>query len=149
MTSMSGIAGADTTVDHTVTNQVVADGLKWELSFDQKELRARKPVRGRLRVSGPDGVGRRDLEPFMESFIHFAGFYEDRQTVLHLHPVGAPVVDATARGGPDIEFVLFAPRAGFVRLFAQAKVNGVDKVGAFGIRIGPWDGTEVICAPTR
>jgi len=149
MTSMSGVVAGDTRVNQSETNCVVSDGLVWKLSFEEKEIWARRPAHGQLQVTHLDGSPCRELEPWMESFVHFAGFYEDRQTVLHLHPSGSPVLETTARGGPEIKFVLFAPRAGFVRLFAEGRINKESKTGSFGLRIGPWDGTEVICAPSK
>ncbi len=119
--------------------QLVAerDGLRGEIIFKQAELRAGQPVAARLRITKNDGAPVEDLEPFMAAFAHFAGFHEDRQTVLHLHPKGLAVTNAAARGGPELEFTFFSHKAGFVRLFAQVQRGGVATVLPFGVNVAP------------
>jgi hypothetical protein len=63
------------------------------------------------------------------------GFHEDCKTVLHIHAKGAPVLNPNERGGPELEFRLYAPKPGFVRLFAQVQIGGVSRFAPFGIRI--------------
>ena len=71
----------------------------------------------------------------MAAFAHFAGFHEDRRSVLHFHPKGPPVRNEKARGGPDLEFIFFAPQPGFVRLFAQVRIDGVPKFAPFTVSV--------------
>ena len=54
-----------------------------------------------------------------------------------LHRKGALVTDPAARSGPEIEFQMFPPQSGFVRLFAQVQVGGVSKYAPFGLRVSP------------
>ena len=122
-------------IDRTETNQVVVEGLRFQLSFAEEKLRAGRPVLGRLQITRTDGTPFTQLEPFMDVFAHLVGFYEDGQTVLHLHPQGPLVTSPNARGGPDLEFQLYALKPGFVRLFAQVQVNGVSQFAPFGLRI--------------
>lgn len=124
-------------VDRTLTNRALVDGLTFELSFSGDRLRTGRPALGRLRITGADGNPFAQLEPLMQAFVHLVGFHEDRRTVLHLHPKGAVVTDASMRGGPEIEFQLFPPQAGFVRLFAQVQVGGASKYAPFGVRVWP------------
>jgi hypothetical protein len=123
--------------DRTTTNRAVVDGLTFELSFTTDKLRTGRPAPGKLRITGPEGKPFTQLEPLMNAFVHLVGFHEDRKTVLHLHPKGALVTDTAARGGPEIEFQMFPPQSGFVRLFAQVQVGGVSKYAPFGLRIVP------------
>lgn len=123
-------------VNRIVTNKVAIDGLNYELVFASETLAARKPIQGRLHITRTDGTTSMSLEPLMGAFAHFAGFYDDRKTILHLHPKGVPVSD-TERSKLDIEFIFYAPRQGFVRIFAQVQIGGVSKFAAFGLDVLP------------
>ena len=132
--TIAGGISAEAAVIKTVTNQVVVDGLTFQLSFDGA-LAAGKPVNGRLRVLRSDETGFDQLEPIMNSFAHLAGFHEDRKTVLHLHPKGQAVTDEKARGGPELEFVFYGAQSGFVRLFVQVQIDGRSKFAPFGLEV--------------
>ena len=94
-----------------------------------------KPISARLRVTFADGTGFTRLEPVMATFAHLVGFYEDYQTVLHMHPKGPAITKPGTFGGPDLDFQIFATKAGFVRLFAQVQIAGVQPFAPFGIQI--------------
>lgn len=119
--------------DREIRTRTAVDGLMFELAFDQPRLLAAKPIHGRLRVSTADGSGFNQLEPFMAAYAHLVGFHEDLRTVLHFHPKGRPVLNEKARGGPELEFMLYASQPGFVRLFAQVQIEGVPKFAPFGL----------------
>lgn len=123
--------------NRTVSYKTTADGLNYELIVDETPIRVGKSVHARLRVTSPDGNGFAQLEPIMATFAHLVGFNEDYQTVLHLHPKGPPVLDANARGGPDLEFQIYAMQPGFVRLFAQVQIGGQSHFAPFGINVAP------------
>jgi hypothetical protein len=114
-----------------------ADGLHFELSLTQPVLKLGKPTDARLRVTRPDGSGFDQLEPVMAAFAHLVGFNEDKETVLHLHPMGAPITGAMERGGPQLDFKIYATKPGFVRLFAQVQIGGRQVFVPFGIWVPP------------
>jgi hypothetical protein len=121
--------------NQTPSSSAVVDGLTYQLRFDQAEVRAGKPVNGRLRVTRPDGGGFDQLEPVMAAFAHFVGFHEDRRSVVHFHPKGLPVLNDKARGGPELEFIFFVAQPGFVRLFAQVQIGGEQKFAPFNVMV--------------
>ena len=45
-------------------------------------------------------------------------------TVVHLHPTGGDVLNPDMRGGPTLGFILFATKAGFIRLYCQVSIGG-------------------------
>jgi hypothetical protein len=137
MARISGPGASEPVIRRVTSTNSIVDNLAYQLSFDRAEIGAARPVEGRLRISRLDGTPFTGLEPIMETFAHLVGFYEDHQTVLHIHPKGKLITDPKARGGPEIEFQLFAPRSGFVRLFAQVQVEGVSRFAPFGIMVGP------------
>jgi hypothetical protein len=123
--------------NQTLSTQSTVDGLNYELFLDQPTIHVAKPVRARLRITTREGKPFTALEPIMATFAHIVGFNEDFHTVLHIHPNGAPVLDANARGGPELEFQIYALQPGFVRLFAQVQVGGQSHFAPFGIEVVP------------
>lgn len=71
----------------------------------------------------------------MATFAHIVGFNEDYQTVLHMHPTGAAVLDPQARGGPELKFQIYSLKPGFYRLFGQVQIGGESRFAPFGITI--------------
>jgi hypothetical protein len=149
MTSMAGAVDSSPTVSRVVTNATTAGGLRFELVFEQKPLVASRPVTARLKVQQRDGAPFAQLEPVMESFTHLVGFCEERQSALHFHPKGAVVTNPEARGGPELEFVFYAPRAGFIKLFAQVQVKGASIMAPFGVVVLDPNSPEALCAPAK
>jgi hypothetical protein len=126
-----------TLTNKSLNSTATVDGLKYELVLSSSKIRTGYPVEGKLRISNPDGSGFKKLEPIMATFAHLVGFNEDYKTVLHLHPKGAPITDANARGGPELEFQFYALQPGFVRLFAQVQIGGQSKFAPFGVVVTP------------
>ena len=115
----------------------VVDGLRYELSFDNKgrPLRVGETVTGRLSVSRADGQPFAQLEPIMGAYAHLVGFAEDIRTVVHLHPMGAEPKRPEDRGGPTLEFKFYPPVAGFVRFYSQVSVGGTSRFARFGVTV--------------
>lgn len=120
-----------------VNSKVTVDGLNYELIIPQKTIQVGRPALARLRITTAEGKGFTELEPLMNAFAHLVGFNEDYKTVIHMHPKGPPVLDPAARGGPELEFSIYAPRSGFVRLFAQVQIEGRSRFVPFGMQIAP------------
>ncbi len=114
-----------------------AGGLHFELILGQPQVKAGEPVLAKLRVTKPDGSGFDRLEPVMEAFAHLVGFNEDKETVLHMHPSGAPLKTGNERGGPELDFKIYASKPGFVRLFAQVQVDGRPVFVPFQLEVMP------------
>jgi hypothetical protein len=130
------------TAGEPLTNRAVnfkanVDGLSYEFIFPQNAIRVGQPVRLRLRITSVDGKGFTQLEPLMSTFAHLVGFNQDYKTVMHLHPKGAPILDPTARGGPELEFQIYPLQPGFVRLFAQVQIDGRSHFAPFDLQILP------------
>ncbi len=123
--------------DRATRLKSTVDGLSYELIPDAKTVQVGKPTPIKLRITDADGKGFTQLEPTMASFTHMVGFNEDQQNVLHLHPKGPPATDPSARGGPELDFLLYALRPGFVRLFAQVQIGGKPVFVPFGLQVEP------------
>ena len=137
LADLPGLGPASGLNDRASTARGRVDGFEYELTFNTPVIKAGVVALGRLRVTGPDGRGFEHLESLMGAYAHLVGFHEDYQTVLHLHPRGAPAPGSNARGGPELEFQLFAIKPGFYRLFAQVQIGGISRFAPFGIQVVP------------
>ena len=117
-----------------------AGGLTFTLTFAGGVTnlpRAQTACGMEITITGADGRPMKQLEPLMNAFAHLVGFYDDFQTVVHLHPGGGDILDAEARGGPTLPFTFFPPRAGFIRLYCQVQVNGESVFAPFNVNVEP------------
>jgi hypothetical protein len=134
---LPAVAGGLPLTNRAVIHKTTVDGLHYEVKFDDSEIRVGYPAMAKLRITNHDGTGFNKLEPVMATFAHIVGFNEDGKTVLHMHPKGKPVTNAHERGGPELEFQIYALQPGFVRLYAQVQIGGVSKFAPFGINVVP------------
>ncbi len=110
------------------------DDLTYTLSFDRDRLIRGEPITGKIHITQTtDGQPFTKLEPVMGVFAHLVGFYDDRETIMHIHPSGPDPVPADSHGGPDLEFQFIPMKAGFVRLYAQVQIGGVNKFAPFSV----------------
>ena len=135
---MFGPGVGEPITEKTPTLTRTLDGLLYELKFDQREIHAGQPAKGRLRVSkAKHHKPFRELEPLMGAFAHLVAFNEDRETVVHIHPIGTKLLSVEDRGGPDLEFHLYVTKPGFYRFFAQVQIGGASKFVPFGLLVLP------------
>lgn len=134
VTNIASRQPGDQARDTSVKLRSDVDHLRFELSLDGP-LRVGQPGHGKLVVTDALGQPFQALEPLMGTFAHLVGFNEDYKTVLHTHPRTAGVLKPEDRGGPQLEFQLYATQPGFYRLFAQVQVQGVSRYAAFGVNI--------------
>lgn len=120
-------------IDKATSMTAIVDGYTFTLALDG-EPRAGAPVMGSVTVS-KDGQAFNGLEPVMGAFAHVVGFTEDYNSVLHVHPMGKEPTSDTERGGPKLEFHIEPEKAGFVKLFAQVRIDGKDIFAPFGITV--------------
>ncbi|KTD48474.1 hypothetical protein Lrub_0825 [Legionella rubrilucens] len=111
------------------------EGFHFALSFDPPQVRAGQAAMGKMVVTDNQGKPVTSLEPVMGAFAHLVGFDDDFKTVIHIHPMGKEPANPGDRGGPALEFHLEAEKAGFIKLFAQVKINGRELYVPFGIRV--------------
>lgn len=123
--------------DTSVQLRAEVEGLRFELVPDAPPFRAGEPMRVKLRVSDASGKPFAGLEPVMDAFAHIVGFADDYMTVLHTHPKSAGPLKAGQRGGPELEFQLYATRQGFYRFFVQVQVGGSQRFAPFGLQVAP------------
>jgi hypothetical protein len=100
-------------------------------------IKARDPTGAMAANVTRDGKEFNQLEPVMGAFAHLVGFNEDAETVLHMHPTGGALLQESDRGGPVLNFKIYASKAGFTRLFAQVQIDGRQVFAPFNVQVLP------------
>jgi hypothetical protein len=111
-------------------------GYRFALEFEKPTIQALDTVRGKVRVTGPDGRPCNELQVVMGAFGHFVGF-RNYSSVLHMHPLGAALEDPAALGGPNLDFYFRAQEPGLIRLFTQVRVGDRELFPRFVVRVEP------------
>ncbi len=75
------------------------------------------------------------LEPVMGAFAHMVGFYDDYQTIAHIHPMGKEPVSNAERGGPTLRFHIEPTQTGYLKLFAQVQINQKQIFAPFTVKV--------------
>jgi hypothetical protein len=120
-------------IEKKMNNEVVVDGYRFALKLPP--LRVGEAAMGTVTVADKDGKPVTALEPVLGAFAHIVGFYDDNVTVAHMHPMGAEPKDANDRGGPVLTFHAEPSRAGYLKLFAQVKIDGKTIFAPFGVEV--------------
>jgi len=137
MTDITSTDKSEPITDRKVKMSVVVEGLKYEINFENSELKAGEAVLGKLKITSQNGKTFSQLEPIMGAYAHIVGFSEDYQTIAHIHPMGEEPTKSTDRGMGELEFHLIPSKSGLMRLFAQVQINGTDKYAPFTLNIKP------------
>jgi hypothetical protein len=117
-----------------------ADGYQFAITLvggNHVPIKARQARRMSITITSADGKPVTTLEPFLNAFAHLVGFYGDHETVIHLHPTGGDILNPDLRGGPSLGFVLFPPKAGFIRLYCQVSIQGKILFAPFSVNVQP------------
>ena len=120
-------------MESALNSTTSVDGMDFQISFD-RPLRVGQPVTGKVKIS-KDGKPFDQLQPVMGAYAHVVGFYEDFDTVAHVHPIGPEPKRVTDRGGPEIEFHLNPQAPGYLKLFVQTQIDGNEVYAPFTVRI--------------
>jgi hypothetical protein len=135
---LPGTGKADAIGSRSGRYTTTVDGLNFRLTFAEGALPRNQQVRAmKIEVSDTNGEPVRRLEPLMNAFAHLVGFYDDYQTVVHIHPEGGDILRDDLRGGPLMSFKFYPPRAGFLRLFCQVVVDGKTIFAPFNVNVAP------------
>lgn len=131
---------AESVVEKSECLTSVVEGFVFSLAFAKSgpgSLVANQTCRLGISVRDLEGKPVTRLEPVMNAFAHLVGFYEDYQTVVHIHPTGGDILNPTFRGGPALGFLFYPPKPGFLRLYIQACVDGKMLFAPFSVSVSP------------
>jgi len=90
-----------------------------------------------ITVTDPQRQPVKTLEPLMNAFAHLVGFYDDYQTVVHIHPSGGDILNPELRGGPSLAFQFYPPKTGFLRLYCQVHIGSKMLFAPFDVNVAP------------
>jgi len=122
-------------IDRTPSTVFENDNFRFLLEMDGPTLTVGKDTLMRMTVRDKKGRYIEELEPIMGAFAHMVGFYSDYNTIAHIHPQGEEPTSHTDRAGPTLKFHISPDREGFLKLFAQVKINGIVQTVPFGIEV--------------
>lgn len=106
------------------------DNFDFKLEFDDKP-KVGAPLMGKITVT-ENGKQFNKLEPVLGAFVHIAAFGEDFNSFFHTHPMGKEPKSLKDRGAGAIAFHVEGLKKGYVKLFAQFKIDGKDVIVPFG-----------------
>jgi len=135
--NISAASKGEPITEKTIKTSPTVGGLKYEITFEDSELKAGQAALGKLKITSADGNPFSQLEPIMGAYAHIVGFNEDFQSIVHIHPMGAEPTKATDRGIGELEFHLLPAKPGLMRLFAQVQIGGKNQFASFTLLIKP------------
>lgn len=128
---LSGAEACRELNQRTVSLETTSQGYDFKLTLEN-DLQVGEAVMTSLAIS-KDGKPVDFLEPVMGSFAHMVGFYEDYESIAHIHPMGEEPSEGTARGGPSLRFHIEPEQAGRLKLFAQVQIDGRQVFAPFDV----------------
>lgn len=136
-TLLQGAEKCDNCVDKAAIDRADFSGHKAYISFGKKRLKVGAPARGSLFISTADNTPVKNLEPVMGAYGHIVGFHEGFGAVAHIHPLGAEPESDDDRGASPLNFMLHPENPGFVKLFAQVRLDGKEVFLPFSVFVDP------------
>jgi hypothetical protein len=130
---IEGAEACDAPIDKTVNFEASSQGYDFKLELES-DLSVGPAVLATLTVS-KDGQPVDFLEPVMGAFAHMVGFYEDYNSIAHIHPMGKEPTEDSERGGPSLSFHIKPEQTGYLKLFAQVQLDGKQVFAPFGLMV--------------
>ncbi len=112
------------------------DGYKFTLKSDAA-LTAGKRAKLTLDITDNEGRPVDALVPLMGAYAHLAGFYDDFNTVAHIHPLQEVPHKSREPGAAPLGFHFQPVRPGFIKFYAQVIIGGKTYFAPFGMIIAP------------
>ena len=120
-------------IDKAVSLESSSQGYDFRLELEG-DVKAGEAVMTSLTIS-KNGEAVDFLEPVMGAFAHMVGFYEDYQTIAHIHPMGEEPTEGAQRGGPTLKFHIEPEKTGYLKLFAQVQLDGKQVFAPFVLEV--------------
>lgn len=128
-------ARGDQTTDVTTAT---VKGYRFELTTENNEpLQAGKASLVKVKVKTADDRDFSGLEPLMGAFAHMVGFTANLDSVTHVHPMGKEPETEAERGGPELSFHVMPEKPGYLKLYLQTQIRGLNEFVAFGLNVDP------------
>lgn len=132
---LKGANECDSAIQETTSLKSSSKGYDFGLELDG-DIRAGDAVIATMSIT-KDGEPVDFLEPVMGAFSHVIGFYEDYESIAHIHPMDKKSAHETERGGPALRFHIEPEHAGFLKLFAQVQIGKKQIFTSFIVKVEP------------
>lgn len=119
-------------VIHT-KNKVMAQG--YHFTWNADPLRAGGATMVAIEVRDDMDKPVKTLQPVLGAFAHMIGFSADRNTVVHVHPLGEEPASVDALSGSVLRFHVVTEQAGDMIFYLQVRINGKDIFVPFGQKV--------------
>lgn len=136
ITDITSETKSEALADLETQTTAMVEGLKFEITFDEKSLTVGEAALGKLSITTADGKPYDQLEPLMAAYAHIVAFADDFHTIVHIHPMGTEPTMDTDRGTGNLNFHIQPTQAGLMRLYAQVQIGGVSKYARFTVQVG-------------
>lgn len=133
---LPGSGPGEPIAEREVVMKTEVDGYAFELKLGSAPEQG-QVLNGDLFVRDAAGAEVTNLEPVMGAYAHLVGFFDDRVTVEHIHPMGAEPTRSTDRGKGALKFRVTPNKSGMLRLFAQVKLEGKERFAPFTLQVAP------------
>ncbi len=127
-------------VDRRISYTASIEGYNFTLSFDNPP-KFNQPLAGKINIVDRDKKPAKWKIPPPKEFANIIGFYDDNRHIVHIYPktVQPSISKTTGRfeteSGPDVEFSMTPPQAGFMKMFVQVTLNGKEIIVPFAFNI--------------
>ena len=133
LVDLQGAEACKPSTEKTAHDEVSSQGYDFKLTLEGAPVNG-EAVFAELTIS-KDGQPVDFLEPVMGAFAHMVGFYEDYESIAHIHPLGKEPTQDTARGGRSLRFHIAPEQDGYLKLFAQVQIGGQQIFAPFGVMV--------------
>lgn len=108
-------------------------GYDFKLIFDE-DPKVNEPLMAKIVVYKDKKVFK-NLEPILGSYAHITAFGDDFNSFIHTHPLGSQPKTEKQRGDGEILFHMEKLKKGYVKVFAQFKIDGKVMTVPFGFNV--------------
>jgi hypothetical protein len=116
------------------TLNVSDSGYDFKLIFDENP-KPDEPLMAKIVVYKDKKIFR-NLEPYLGAYAHITAFGDDFNSFIHTHPLGSQPKTDKQRGDGEILFHMEKLKKGYVKVFAQFKIDGKVVTVPFGFNVG-------------
>lgn len=108
-------------------------GYEFKLVFDE-DPKVGEPLMAKIIVYKDKKVFR-SLEPILGAYAHITAFGDDFNSFIHTHPLGSQPKTEKQRGDGEVLFHMEKLKKGYVKIFAQFKIEGKIFTVPFGFNV--------------
>lgn len=130
------VPGEPAAFDHRPKLSEAVGGHRFELAFENQQIRAREPTDLTLSIRQEDGEVV-ELGQVMGAFAHLVAFDEGRTGFAHLHPRETDLENPPDAHAPDLHFQITIPESGRYVIWTQIVLDSTETFVPFWFDVEP------------